>query len=165
MGTAYRLPAAKGRDPHLAKRRRIGYGGGMIRAALLFALLTLTACHKPGSAQKAAPAAATVPAEQAALTRMIIDDCAGFAHVKDFHDWQVTVLFYQTSTVNESIDVTFSAGNHIHLEDVVMPSDPVYPAVARLEQGGPARISGRFLHGASECAYRIPTAVELTAAE
>ena len=138
---------------------------------LLIAGLALAACGKPPpeaapKAASAAPEATPTPAatpvpppDQAALVKQIAADdpafCPAFQQTRTFDNWIVTVDDVETSTVNSSIDITFNAGSHVRLEEVVQTSDPVYPAVAQLHIGRTARLSGRFSHGNGECSYRL----------
>lgn len=147
----------------------------LISAALC---LVLAACNKPAvPAQVPAPAppatspaapavAATASPEQAALVAVIAaDDCDKFRQAAAFKDWAVTVNDAYVSTVNGSIDITFVAGPHVILEQVVQTKDPVFAAVAALRPGEAATVSGRFAHGNGECSYRLDkVSVALTAA-
>ena len=131
-------------------------------AACLALLACLAACEKrtiPKFAPTAVPSpAVAVPPEQQALVPVLAaDDCAKFQQSQTFDNWLVTVDDVETSTVNQSIDITFGAGQHIGLEQVIQTTNPLYPAVANLRQGGTARISGRFTHGNGECSYRLTT--------
>ena len=160
----------------------------MKRLIATTALLLCAACSQkapsdaPQSVQPAsAPAsaaAAEMPADQANLVKLIAavdanqkDEaafnrfCDTFEKTPGFNGWSGTVADVQTSTVNGSIDITFDMGRHLRLEPVVQKSDPVYGAVAALNEGQAVTLSGRFSHnaGSSECTYYLGSfAVSLT---
>ena len=132
------------------------------------ACLLLAACDKPAAptpqlAPEPAPASAAAPVEtlaapteQTALVAVIAsDNCTKFSQVAAFDGWVVTIDDFETSTVNGSIDITFGAGQHVSLEQVVQSNDPLYATVAALRQGSTVRISGHFSHGNGECNYRL----------
>lgn len=135
----------------------------MIRtlSACLVVCALLAGCDKPAAPPKAlAPAApvapAVAPADQTALVAVIAaDDCNTFLKATDFKGWLVTVDDVETSTVNQSIDITFGAGQHIGLEEVVQTSSPLYAAVSSLHVGDTLFVSGQFTHGNGECSYRL----------
>ncbi len=91
------------------------------------------------------------------MATLAADDCAKFQQAQAFANWRVTVDDVETSTVNQSIDITFGAGQHIGLEQVVETKNPAYPAIAALQQGNTITLSGRFTHGNGECSYRLTT--------
>lgn len=140
----------------------------MSRAILIAAAcLVLTACNKPqppAPAQPDEPVPAMPrdnpgsPAGQMQVVSVIAgDDCASFQQDQAFDNWVVTVDDVETSTVNQSIDVTFGAGHKVGLEQVVQTKDPLYHAVAALHVGDTVHVSGHFTHGNSECSYKLTT--------
>ncbi len=141
---------------------------------LIAAGLLLAACHKapepaPQPTVPVTQAAPNPPPDQLVLVKEMAGGdpkfCVGFQQTQGFDNWIVTVDDVETSTVNQSIDITFAAGEHVGLEEVVQTTDPLYKAITGLHVGHTVRISGRFSHGNGECSYRLDkVSIVLTAA-
>ncbi|MGZ3305198.1 MAG: hypothetical protein ACXU8U_04995 [Asticcacaulis sp.] len=88
--------------------------------------------------------------------------CDAFARTPGFEDWPAKVTGNDISTVNGSVDITFSIGGKVKLEEVVQKSDPLYETLSALRLDDRVRMTGRFAHGNGECTYGDDFAVTVT---
>jgi hypothetical protein len=136
-----------------------------VRIAVVVGVLLLAACEKAPEPEPApVVAAAVVPQAQTDFVTAVDKAqgaeaatafCRDFAGTAGFDGWVVTVRESQVSTLNQSVGITFDAGQGVKLDQVVQADNPLHGAVERLLIGDTVTISGTFTHGNGECSYAL----------